>query len=464
MSTNPRQPMTDLIIVLPGILGSTLSRNDHEVWGLSVGGLARNLWSLGQNYKDLELPEDIGDNEPNDGFVATGLMPTTVMIPELWKVDGYTGLVEYLEARFDVRRPAKDHAGNLIEFPYDWRLSNRLSGQKLHDVAHPALERWRKETKNPEAKLILIAHSMGGLVSRWFLECLGGKDVTRYLITLGTPYRGSINAVTQLCNGLTKKLGPLQFSLDTVVRSLPGLFQLLPTYDCVEGPGGTLSSVDKVALPNIRAAAVADALAFHAQIAAKVSTTPSYEIFVLKGAEQPTAQSVKFSQNAAVPLNIYDGKDRFGDGTVPRMSSHPPEWGNDAAAGYFGLQHGSLPADPDIYRQLYGILTSANLSKLMGGTKLGLEMPDVIESGEALDIQVRAEDGDPNLTLEVELAGEDGKKSVTNLPPSGGGIYRASVKDLTPQGYTATVRSYGPIPVSNVTAPTLVWDGIAAGD
>jgi pimeloyl-ACP methyl ester carboxylesterase len=37
----------------------------------------------------------------------------------------------------------------------------------------------------------IVAHSMGGLVSRWFIECLSGRNVVTQLIMLGTPNKGS---------------------------------------------------------------------------------------------------------------------------------------------------------------------------------------------------------------------------------------------------------------------------------
>ena len=48
---------------------------------------------------------------------------------------------------------------------------------------------------------------MGGLVARWFLEVLGGWEVTRRLITIGTPYQGAIGALDTLCNGVAKGVG-----------------------------------------------------------------------------------------------------------------------------------------------------------------------------------------------------------------------------------------------------------------
>jgi hypothetical protein len=69
------QPMRDLIVVIPGILGSVLEREGKEVWGLSGQVMINNLLSLGRNIQHLALPQGIGDQEPNDGVNVTGLMP-----------------------------------------------------------------------------------------------------------------------------------------------------------------------------------------------------------------------------------------------------------------------------------------------------------------------------------------------------------------------------------------------------
>ena len=95
-----------------------------------------------------------------------------------------------------------------VEFPYDWRRDNRVAARRLQRLADEKLHAQRQ--RNPDAKLILIGHSMGGLVARYFLECLDGWRDTRMLITFGTPHRGSLNAVDFLVNGFVKKLGPLK--------------------------------------------------------------------------------------------------------------------------------------------------------------------------------------------------------------------------------------------------------------
>jgi hypothetical protein len=66
-------------------------------------------------------------------------------------------------------------------------------------------------------KLDIVAHSMGGLVSRWFIEQLGGNQVVRRLVMLGTPNHGSpwpnvvdwaTTALTVGLNGLSKIAWP----------------------------------------------------------------------------------------------------------------------------------------------------------------------------------------------------------------------------------------------------------------
>ena len=51
-------------------------------------------------------------------------------------------------------------------------------------------------------KVIVIAHSMGGLVARWWLTALGGHRVCRALITVGTPHRGAPKSVDWVVNGV----------------------------------------------------------------------------------------------------------------------------------------------------------------------------------------------------------------------------------------------------------------------
>jgi pimeloyl-ACP methyl ester carboxylesterase len=116
-----------------------------------------------------------------------------------------------LQARLHLVAPAggdPSRIPNLVPVSYGWRLSNRYKGQRLKTIVEPALSRWRAQgAPYAEAKVIFICHSMGGLVARWYIEKACGAEVTRKLVTFGTPYRGALSALDQLVNGVRKEIG-----------------------------------------------------------------------------------------------------------------------------------------------------------------------------------------------------------------------------------------------------------------
>ena len=215
----------DVVVILPGISGSALAKNGTEVWGTAVDTIARAIATRGDSIRSLALgaPDDPNIDDLGDGVEATHLIPDVHMIPGLWKIDGYSGLRARLQTALELELNR-----NLFDFPYDWRRDNRVSGRKLQCLCHSWLQNWRETSGNSDAKLVLVGHSMGGLVARYFLEVLGGWKDTRALITFGTPYRGSLNAVGYLANGYAKSIGPLDIDLSETLRSFTAVYQLLP--------------------------------------------------------------------------------------------------------------------------------------------------------------------------------------------------------------------------------------------
>ena len=88
---------TDLVVVLPGILGSTLlDAAGREIWAPSAGAVLRAVSSFGHNLRPL--PDDLGDDHPGDGVTFGRLMPDLHALPGIWTpVKGYTPLLARLE-------------------------------------------------------------------------------------------------------------------------------------------------------------------------------------------------------------------------------------------------------------------------------------------------------------------------------------------------------------------------------
>src|SRR5262249_25461848 len=149
----------------------------------SGGALIKALFSLGDSVKELTLAEDPPDvDDIGDGVTASRLISDVHLVPGLWKIDGYSKIATALKDNFSLV-PGQ----NYFEFAYDWRRDNRVAARSLALRSRNWLRAWRERSGESEAKLIIIGHSMGGLVARYFLECLDGWRDTRLLLTFGTP-------------------------------------------------------------------------------------------------------------------------------------------------------------------------------------------------------------------------------------------------------------------------------------
>ena len=80
-----------------------------------------------------------------------------------------------------------DHYDLVLTFDYE-NLQDPIA-----DTARALKDRLAAVGLGPDhgKSLDVIAHSMGGLVSRWFIEREGGNRVVRRLVMLGTPNNGS---------------------------------------------------------------------------------------------------------------------------------------------------------------------------------------------------------------------------------------------------------------------------------
>ncbi len=440
-----KQPMGDVVVLLPGILGSVLERDGKDVWAMSKGAAFRALMSLGGSIKGLQLDGDDPDaDDLGDGVVATRLLPDLHIVPGLWKIDGYSAIANALHEEFELM-----DGRNYFEFPYDWRRDNRAHGRRLARQAHDWLAEWRTSSGNTDAKLILLAHSMGGLVSRAFLELFDGWKDTRALITFGTPYRGSLNAVDFLAKGMKHGIGPVGLDLTDFLRSLTSVYQLLPIYPAIETEAGTTLRVAEATIAGVDKIKANDALGFHRQIEAAVAEHSSdaayqdngYRIHPVVGIGQPTMQGARLEGDQVTLLNNLGGRDLGGDGTVPRVSAMPIEM-TDAASGLFSpTRHSSMQNTDGVISQVTGIITGADID--LGGFRdryagLSLDLPDLVDAAAGIRIAARPTGGrDQQLTATVtdadtgvqvwsgQLAEDDWH--VAQTAPLVPGIYRVAV-------------------------------------
>jgi pimeloyl-ACP methyl ester carboxylesterase len=466
----------DLVVVVPGIMGSSLAdRNGREVWGLSVGTVLKALMRLGPSLDRLTLPAEFADDPAPDGVVPTGLIGAFHVIPGLWTpVQGYDTLVRFLlKPRFDLMLDRPDAPGNLLLFAYDWRLSNRHTAELLKQRVERALTRWRESRpERQDAKAIFVCHSMGGLVARWYLDKLEGAEITRALITAGTPHRGALKALEQLVNGLRVGFDPIKTDLTKFARSLPSSYQLLPEYACIEESGGGLAKTTELGLPGLDPALVTDGMEFHQDLDG--SAPLAYPLHPVVGIGQPTWATARIGDDELVePLGTIENREPAGDGTVPRFSARPKAMAErDPALQGLSEGHGSLVVHKAVLDQLDFVLTAEEVTYrasaengVARGQALGISVPDLHDPGEPVEVAIRSLDG--NRVLEVAAVDELGRCSKSELvrfgrqeDEAGRSIGSASIKGLDPGGYLITLRAPDDpqgLEISPLHATTFVW-------
>jgi pimeloyl-ACP methyl ester carboxylesterase len=247
------------VIVIPGILGSKL--RDPEtgtlVWGAFAGGAASPADPEGLRLLALPMEEGAPLSELRDGVVPDGALDQ-IRISLLGlriELNAYINILQTLGA--GGYRDTQLAAGGLdygdahftcFQFDYDWRRDIVDSARELHEyilarrryVKEEVLERFG--VADYEFKFDVVAHSMGGLVLRYYLR-YGPADLpaggslpeltwagARYVdraILIGTPNAGSTSALIQLVEGA--KFAPFISKYPpALLGTMPSIYQLLP--------------------------------------------------------------------------------------------------------------------------------------------------------------------------------------------------------------------------------------------
>lgn len=410
-------------MVIPGISGSVLSRDGRDIWAASPNAIWASVTSRGASLQDLQL---IGSGD--DGIRATNLMPSAHIVPGLIHVDGYSELMSMIEAQFEVVRDDVGQPLNLLPFPYDWRRDNREASHRLRDVLDNRLREWRRHPDGAaDAMVIIIGHSMGGLVARYWAECLEGWRDCRALITFGTPHRGSPNTIGYLANGYKR----MMVDLTAAMRSFPSVHQLLPRYPCVVRDGVTHRVTDLNNLPGVDSTLARDGYAFHKEIETAVATNDSehgherYSLLPYVGAGQPTIQSARLESGlVTVTTDLPPGLDPLlgdGDGTVPRASAIPIELSEAYRDTFSPERHGSLQVNTGILTDVTERIVQLQvrgLSEVRALSEGGRHAPFL-----ALDIEDAYVDDEPvRMTVQLNQTPASARPSIAITSVETGGL------------------------------------------
>lgn len=306
------------VFVIPGIMGSQL-------------GIRRQP----------PLPHDILWLDPIDiGVGRLSCLDLSAGIPIV-----PLGVVLYSYLRLKLNLRASGFAP--VFYDYDWRLGVDQLGAAL-------ARRIRAETAD---RIMIVAHSMGGLVSRAALTHPGMSNVER-LVLLGTPNFGSFAplqalrgtyAVVRKIAGLASRGSPESLA-SKVFNTFPSLYHMLPSGQC----NGCADLFDSAAWPRSGPRPNRALLREASTIQSRL--VPADErISVVIGVGQETVTAVAKRRDDFVYTIT-----RHGDGTVPAISAGLP----GARNHYTLTAHSDLTRDPTVAAAVADLLHTGKTERL----------------------------------------------------------------------------------------------------
>lgn len=253
-------PGRNPVVVIPGFLGSKLKvqKTGQVGWGAFTGDYADPETAEGARLIAFPMEHGTPLSGLRDELVTNGVLDTVKLsifglpinakayanVLGLLGAGGYrdeelgeSGAIDY----------GKDHY-TCYQFPYDFRRDITESARQLHEflLAKRALVQAevlkRFDVERPGLKFDVVAHSMGGLVLRWYLRygaaelpadgslpklTWAGAELIERAIVVGTPNFGSASSILGLVRG--EDLGAFlpEYSA-SILGSFPALYQLMP--------------------------------------------------------------------------------------------------------------------------------------------------------------------------------------------------------------------------------------------
>ena len=219
------------IIFIHGVFGARLNHkvSKEAIW---PGELTDILFSP---YHELALKIDGNSLQPiTSNYEATSINDSVAgqdfygnVLKTLTNVGGYQLTTS--------GTPIQDSQRRLYTLVYDWRQDNVKTVQKLNTL----IEQIRTDHGKANLKVNIVAHSMGGLIARYFnrygtqdvlnsndfaLNNQGAEKIHK-IVLIGTPNLGSVSSLHEFIQGF--KVGLNRIPTE-VLATMPSAFQLFP--------------------------------------------------------------------------------------------------------------------------------------------------------------------------------------------------------------------------------------------
>ena len=247
------------VVLIPGILGSRIeARDGTQIWGAFSGRYADPSDDDGARSIALPMARGVPLDQLRHDHIAPGALDRVqirflglpIVMQAYAQILGVLGVGGYRDEEIG-RAGGVDYGDDhytCFQFAYDWRRdlveNARILAAYLDD--REAYVRREHAARGRDAdgpiRFDIVAHSMGGLVLRYYLRYgtadlpadgslpeltwAGAKRVSR-AIMIGTPNAGSVDALRILTEG--HSIGPfLPRYKPALLGTMPAVYQLLP--------------------------------------------------------------------------------------------------------------------------------------------------------------------------------------------------------------------------------------------
>ncbi len=387
-----------IVILLPGIMGSNLSNDEHPIWINYLKFLSGGLEKLDIKYTDV---------------TASSIVSTS-----------YKKLVKFLSADYDV-----------VTFPFDWRLQLNKVASSLNDKINKLLS-YHQPVK-------IIGHSMGGVLVRDFIltypdtwkklnESKGFK-----LLFLGAPLGGSfrIPFVFMGKDAIIDKLGKIDLfhtkkGLLSMFSKMPGLLSLLPLTTDAENDFANIDTWKAMIAPLgdwpvPQSADLKEFQKYRDNIISSMDSIDYSNIIYVAGrdASTPCGYTIEKTNRGDELVFLSTAE---GDQSVTWESGIPKKMIADNSVYYVNVSHGALANEPEIFKGISEIIATGSASSM---SKIRPEIRGVkktFKSPEQHDFDVSAE-GVTNTLLGLDTSKEETKeKPAIRISISNGDLKYAS--------------------------------------
>ncbi|MES2314514.1 MAG: hypothetical protein V4524_01070 [Patescibacteria group bacterium] len=496
------KPSNDLVaccssvLFIPGLEASSLHKTDTSL----LGTRTNTLWPPNRNDDVRKLFLNTVGKSIDTSIFTGGPIGSVFGIYSI-----YGKFMSFLDGLIRADTINEWHG-----FGYDWRkpIVEIVNGAEQKATTTESLIRLVEDmsSRSQTGKVTLVAHSNGGLVSKYLVKALADKgeaNLIDSMISVAVPYLGTPQAIAGLLYGDKQDMLHGLIVKKSVAQELgtnmPSAYSLLPSKKYDEVVGYPVIGSSSVMYPNQSLLAAAGTL--HTLLDS--FTWPAMiKRWAIVGWNALTAKSISFVDNK--PAKIISN---MGDGTVVAKSASYDAGTTTSIdlknAGLKGADHATIlesPAtqktidniiknDGDAIKSIPGVTVSApdysketTVLQLMTHSPVELHVYDkngnhvgLIPKPAGIPVDVEEDlytffDNDiPGSSFDISDESDSGRDTSIMIPDDGSGPYTIAIKgagvgpfnfDIYRQGSNGTIEqvSYTDVPTTPLTTATVVLD------